>query len=83
MWNKFYSSICIWFGIKKLFLIGVFGKLRIINIEFEVDVDDFIVIWFVLLYNGGDDNLKYRLEWRMKLIIDDIEVGKEENIVEI
>lgn len=82
MWNKLYSSTCIWPGIKKLSSIGVPGKPRITNTELEVDVDDFTVTWSAPLYNGGDDNLKYRLEWRMKPITDDTEVGKEENIAE-
>ncbi|XP_020602436.1 neural cell adhesion molecule 1-like isoform X3 [Orbicella faveolata] len=58
------------------------GKPRITNTELEVDVEDFIVTWSAPLYNGGDDNLKYRLEWRMKPITDDTEEGIEDNIAE-
>ena len=58
------------------------GKPRITNTELDVDVDDFTVTWSAPLYNGGDDNLKYRLEWRKKPITDDTEVGIEENIAE-
>ena len=47
-----------------------------------MDVEDFVVTWSAPLYSGGDDNLKYRLEWRMKPITDDTEVGIEENIAE-
>lgn len=58
------------------------GKPRITNTEVEVDVEDFTVMWSAPLYNGGDDNLKYRLEWRKKPITADTEVGIEENIGE-
>ena len=58
------------------------GKPRITNTELEVDVDDFTVTWSAPLNNGGDDNLKYRLEWRMTPITDETEVGIEENIAE-
>lgn len=80
MWNKLESSI--WPSIKYLFSLGVPGKPRITNTELEVDVEDFTVTWSAPLYNGGDDNIKYRLEWRMKPITVDTEVGIEENIAE-
>ena len=58
------------------------GKPRITNTELEVDAEDFTVTWSAPLDDGGDDNLKYRLEWRMQPITDDTEVGIEENIAE-
>lgn len=78
--NKPESSL--WTDVKKSSSIGVPGKPRITNTELEVDVEDFIVMWSAPLYNGGDDNLKYRLEWRMKPITDDTEEGIEDNIAE-
>jgi len=58
------------------------GKPQITNTEFEVDVEDFVVTWSAPNYDGGDSNLKYRLEWRKKPITADTEKGIEENIAE-
>lgn len=58
------------------------GKPTITNKESEVDVEQFIVTWTAPLDNGGDNNTKYRLEWRKIPITSDTEVGKEENIGE-
>jgi len=69
--------------LKKSSSIGVPGKPSITNAEFEVDVEDFTVTWSAPQDNGGDDNLKYRLEWRMKPITADTEKGIEENIAEM
>ena len=57
------------------------GKPTITNTETNVDVN-FIVTWRKPDEDGGDPNLKYRLEWRKQPIDDNTEVGKEENIKE-
>ncbi|KAL9965519.1 hypothetical protein ACROYT_G029328 [Oculina patagonica] len=58
------------------------GKPLITNTEYDVDRDNFIVTWNAPQYNGGDNNTKYRLEWRKKPITADTEVGTESNIGE-
>lgn len=62
--------------------IGVPGKPLITNSEYEVDRENFILTWNAPQYNGGDNNTKYRLEWRKKPITEDTEVGAESNIGE-
>lgn len=58
------------------------GKALITNQEYTVDKDNFILTWNPPEDNGGDNNTKYRLEWRKTPITADTEVGSESNIGE-
>lgn len=82
MYNICWKFSCDLKYTKKSFPLGVPGKALITNQEYNVDKDNFIVTWNPPQYNGGDNNTKYRLEWRKTPITADTEVGSESNIGE-
>ena len=62
-----------------LCLIGVPGRPTITNSENEVE-SSFTLTWSRPTYDGGDKEIKYKVEWRKKPITDDTVVFEEENI---
>ncbi|XP_068684688.1 neural cell adhesion molecule 1-A-like isoform X4 [Montipora foliosa] len=55
------------------------GKPLIINTESNVG-SSFTLTWTPPSYNGGDANIKYKVEWRKKPINDDTVIFGEDNI---
>ena len=67
-------------GIKIKFLSsGLPGSPAIINTEFEVETS-FKLTWEAPSDNGGDSNLKYKVEWRKKPVTEDTVAMEEDNI---
>ncbi|XP_068733514.1 neural cell adhesion molecule 1-like isoform X12 [Montipora capricornis] len=55
------------------------GKPSIKNTEINVG-SSFTLTWTPPSYNGGDDNIKYKVEWRKKPINEDTVIFSEDNI---
>ena len=67
-------------GIKIKFLSsGLPSRPAITNKEFEVETS-FMLTWQAPDDDGGDSNLKYRVEWRKKPVTEDTVVKEEDNI---
>ena len=62
----------------QLKILGVPGKPLIKNTESNVG-SSFTLTW-IPPYNGGDDNIKYKVEWRKIPINDDTVIFGEDNI---
>ena len=65
--------------IHQLKILGVPGKPLIKNTESNIG-SSFTLTWTPPSYNGGDDNIKYKVEWRKKPINDDTVIFGEDNI---
>ena len=67
-------------GIKIKFLSsGLPGRPAITYTEPEVETS-FTLTWRAPSYNGGDSNLKYKVEWRKKPVTEDTVAKEEDNI---
>ena len=67
-------------GIKIKFLSsGLPSRPTITNKEFEVETS-FTLTWQAPDDDGGDSNLKYRVEWRKKPVTEDTVAKEEDNI---
>ena len=67
-------------GIKIKFLSsGLPGRPAITNTKLEVETS-FMLTWRAPSNNGGDSNLKYKVEWRKKPVTEDTVAKEEENI---
>lgn len=58
---------------------GVPGKPQITNREKEIE-SSFTLTWSPPAYNGGDNNIKYQVEWGKRPITDNTEHSVDENI---
>ena len=58
---------------------GVPGKPRITNTEKEIE-SSFTLKWLPPTYDGGDNNIKYQVEWGKKPITDETDRSVVENI---
>ena len=58
---------------------GVPGRPAITNKELKVETS-FTLTWQAPSENGGDSNLKYKVEWRKKPVTEDTVAMEEDNI---